>query len=433
MPTQPGFYVVFILIDGAPGVTVFLDVLDASGAEAYNPMAGNWEFTGGSAFIITPATTLFTASVQITDTGPPMGEVFTPPLNAPPPVSLTTEMLVTLSGQFNFTFGPGTTGSPSCVTTSHFSGEFVIAEWTSGSTVVEYPFSVNLTLTENGRVMNFNGDVDLNNANIYTGTYSTVSGGSGCTEGQSYPTGYWKATRAPTISPSISFTASAATGTSPFAAGQLISIYGSQLGPVAGTGPQLGPGDVVTSSNNSTKVLFDGMPAPIIYTSADQVNTVIPCAVAGHASTQVVGSYLGAQSPPVTLPLSTAAPGIFTVNGTGSGQAAVLNADGTLNGPSNPAARGSEVVLYATGVGPTSPCVDGQVYQSNYPTLTLPVVVGVANIGAQVVYAGQAPYLVSGVAQINFIIPSDSPTGVVALNMEAGGVFSPAGVTVSVK
>ena len=235
------------------------------------------------------------------------------------------------------------------------------------------------------------------------------------------------------ISPTVLVVGSSASGTSPFAAGQLISIYGKQLGPSVGASLQIGSDGTVTTLNGGTQVLFDGVAAPILYAASNQVNTAFPCAVAGHPSTQLVVSYLGAQSPPVTLPLSAAAPAIFTVNGTGTGQAAVLNQDGTLNGPSNPAARGSEVVLYATGLGPTSPCVDGQVYESNFPMFTVPVIVGVANIGAQVLYAGQAPYLVSGVAQINFLIPSDSPTGVVALNMEANGVFSPPGVTIVVK
>jgi uncharacterized protein (TIGR03437 family) len=234
-------------------------------------------------------------------------------------------------------------------------------------------------------------------------------------------------------SPTISIYGSSATGSSPFAAGQLISIYGTQLGPSIGVGGQIGSSGAVTNSDGGTQVLFDGVAAPIVYASASQVNTIVPCAVAGHISTVVVASYLGAQSPPVTLPLSAAAPGIFTVNGTGTGQAAVLNPDGSLNGASNPAVRGSEVVLYATGLGPTSPCEDGQVYTTNFPMFPNPVIVGVANIGADVLYAGQAPSLISGVAQINVVIPSDSPTGLVPLNMETNGIFSPAGVTIAVK
>jgi len=89
------------------------------------------------------------------------------------------------------------------------------------------------------------------------------------------------------ISPSISIVGSSATGASPFAAGQLVSIYGTQLGPQAGVGVQIGPNGAVTKSNSGTQVLFDGTAAPILYAGATQVNAAIPCSVAGQSSTQV--------------------------------------------------------------------------------------------------------------------------------------------------
>ena len=174
-------------------------------------------------------------------------------------------------------------------------------------------------------------------------------------------------------------------------------------------------------------------PTPILYAGASQVNVAIPCSVSGKSSTQVVVNYLGALSTALTLPLTSAAPGIFTADGSGKGQAAVLNQDYSLNGPANPAARGSAVTFYATGIGAASPCVDGQTYQSNFPTATLPVVAGIGNVGAPVLYVGQAPYFISGVAQINITIPSDASTGVVPLTLQVGGVFSPPGVTIAVK
>jgi uncharacterized protein (TIGR03437 family) len=189
------------------------------------------------------------------------------------------------------------------------------------------------------------------------------------------------------ISPTISFVGSSATGTSPFAAGQLVSIYGTQLGSPAGSGGQIGPDGAVTKSNGATLVLFDGVAAPILYAGANQVNTAVPCSVTGRSSTQMVVQYLGAQSAPFTVPLSNAAPGIFTLNGSGSGQGAVLNEDYSLNGPANPALRGSVVMIYATGV-PTLPCIDGLIYQSNFPSATLPVIAGIGSIGAQVLYDG---------------------------------------------
>ena len=235
------------------------------------------------------------------------------------------------------------------------------------------------------------------------------------------------------ISPMVSFVGNAANGASPFAAGQLISVYGSQLGPSPGSGAEVDQAGSITKSNGGTKVFFDGVAAPILYAGANQVNAVIPCSMAGRSSAQLVVSFLGAQSPPLSLSLEAAAPGIFTSDGSGKGQAAALNQDYTLNGPANPAARGSAITFYATGIGVTSPCVDGQTYQTNFPTPTLSVVAGVGNSGAQILYAGQAPYFVSGVAQINITIPSDAPTGIVPLTLLVGGVFSPPGVTIAVK
>ena len=188
----------------------------------------------------------------------------------------------------------------------------------------------------------------------------------------------------------------------------------------------------MTTTNSGTQVLFDGVAAPILFTSATQVNAVIPCSVAGHKSTQMVVEYMGAQSVPLTVALSPAAPGIFTDNGSGTGQGAVLNEDYSLNSPSNPAARGSFVSIYATGVGPTSPCVDGQIYKSDFPTLTLPAIVGVGRTGAHVLYEGQAPDLVSGIAQFTVVIP-DNATGVLPLTLVVGGIYSTPGVTIAVK
>jgi uncharacterized protein (TIGR03437 family) len=147
----------------------------------------------------------------------------------------------------------------------------------------------------------------------------------------------------------------------------------------------------------------------------------------------MIVQYLGAQSAAFSLPLSTAAPGIFTVDGSGMGQAAALNSDFSLNSPGNPAARGSSLVFYATGLGAMSPCVDGQIYQSGFPKSGLPVLVGVGDSGVPVLYAGQAPLLISGAAQINILIPSESPTGSVPLTLVVDGNFSRQGVNIAVK
>jgi uncharacterized protein (TIGR03437 family) len=228
------------------------------------------------------------------------------------------------------------------------------------------------------------------------------------------------------LSPAVSFVGSAASGTSPFTAGQLISVYGSQLGPTTGVSGQVNVDLALSLSAGGTKVLFDGIAAPILYSRADIVNTAIPCEFAGHTSTQMVVEYLGAGSSPITIPLGPAAPAIFTVDSSGKGQGLVFNSDFSQNSAANPAARGSAVFFYATGLGAMSPaCVDGLVYTSNFPSPILQVVAGVGNVGAHVLYAGQAPYLMAGVAQINIAIPTDVSPGVLPLTLVVNGTFSP--------
>jgi uncharacterized protein (TIGR03437 family) len=70
--------------------------------------------------------------------------------------------------------------------------------------------------------------------------------------------------------------------------------------------------------------------------------------------------------------------------------------------------------------------------ESSLPTIPSSVIDGVDNSGAQVTYSGQAPDLVSGVAQFDIVIPNDSTTGVVPLTLVVGGIYSTAGVTIAV-
>jgi uncharacterized protein (TIGR03437 family) len=351
---------------------------------------------------------------------------------SPNPLSATRNSIIAVAGQFvsiSQTGSPCTFGisvqqisapAAGISGTVNVTANFPDCSW-SASTNAPWLFIIGGSQGQGSGVVNYS--VALDSGTARSGTI-TVAG----------QTVTFNQAAAPGIaSTSVSFVGSAATGTSPFAAGQVISIYGTQLGPAAGSGAQVSASGVVTNFNSGTQVLFDGVAAPILYTGASQVNTAIPCSVAGQASTQMVVQYFGASSSPYTVPLSASAPGIFTADGTGSGEAVVLNQDYSLNGPTNPAARGSAVSFYATGIGPTSPCVDGQTYQSNFPQATLQVVAGVGNLGAQVLYAGQAPYFMTGVNQINIVLPSGSPTGSVPLSLLVNGVFSPPGVTIVVK
>ena len=154
---------------------------------------------------------------------------------------------------------------------------------------------------------------------------------------------------------------------------------------------------------------------------------IVPYEIAGQTSVPVTVTYQGQTSLATTVSVGFTAPGIFTADASGSGQAAAVNQDGTLNSASNPASVGSVVSFYGTGEGQTNPGgVDGKIAAvAPYPAPQQNVSVTVGGIPAVVDYAGAAPTLVAGVLQFNVEVPSGVPGGVAApVVITIGGVAS---------
>jgi uncharacterized protein (TIGR03437 family) len=219
------------------------------------------------------------------------------------------------------------------------------------------------------------------------------------------------------------------------APGELITIFGSALGPATPAGLQLtSDGQYVTTSLAGTRVLFDGVAAPMTYASDSQVNAIVPFGLAGNTvSTQVQVEVQGVASSPVTEFLTSASPAVFTAGG-GAGQAAALNQDNSANSPGNPATVGSVVQIYMTGAGQTGPAAgDGQLAGSS-PWVPLGAVTAtIGGVDAAVQYAGSSSGLVAGVTQVNVVVPQGAPAGdAVPLVLKVGGNQSPSGVTVAI-
>jgi uncharacterized protein (TIGR03437 family) len=143
----------------------------------------------------------------------------------------------------------------------------------------------------------------------------------------------------------------------------------------------------------------------------------------------------GVTSAPVTVPVVASAFGISTANASGSGQGAIFNQDGSTNGHSNPAARGSIVTMFGTGEGITTPALpDGALEISTpYSMPQAPVTVKLADQAAEVQYAGAAPFLPTGVLQINAILPTGVASGDVPITVSVGGISTTRTVTVAVQ
>jgi uncharacterized protein (TIGR03437 family) len=218
----------------------------------------------------------------------------------------------------------------------------------------------------------------------------------------------------------------------PVSAGEILALVGSNIGPDDPAIFTLDASGKVPTTLGNTQVFFDGVPAPLLYVQANQINLVVPYSVTPGATVQVQVEYQGKRSNAMDFAVAPYSPGLFTL---GSSQGAIVNEDGTVNGPDNPAARGAWVSLYGTGIGQTDPPgVDGQVVGVPPPLPLLPVTVKIGNVDAPVIYSGSVPGMVSGMLMINVRIPAETPPGdAVPINFAIGDALSQPGVTIAIK
>jgi uncharacterized protein (TIGR03437 family) len=150
----------------------------------------------------------------------------------------------------------------------------------------------------------------------------------------------------------------------PVVPGSLAAVFGSNLG------------------GQNVSVTFDGSAAHLLYTGATQINLQIPAALAGHSSSQMIVTVDGASSAPVNVQLVPIAPAVFTPG--------ILNQDNTVNNSAHPAAAGTVLQIFGTGM-PDSGGIVSVTIQNH------------ANLIPS--YAGAAPGL-PGVEQVNVAVPS---------------------------
>ncbi|MCE5309526.1 MAG: DUF5666 domain-containing protein [Acidobacteriales bacterium] len=223
--------------------------------------------------------------------------------------------------------------------------------------------------------------------------------------------------------------------------GQIVSVFGINIGPATEKPLMVAPNDRVADKLSNTRVLFNGVPSPMLYASQGQINAVVPCGVVPGTDAMVQVESNGAWSNTRSVAVVAAWPAIFTLSNSGKGRGAILNVGDagarTVNTPSNPIARGGMVEIYATGLGQTTPaCVDGAITPQNgpYPTPTAAVTVAIDGENAPVTFVGSAPGFVYGLFQLNAQVPADAATGPnVEIKVKAGTATSPDGVTLAIR
>ena len=207
--------------------------------------------------------------------------------------------------------------------------------------------------------------------------------------------------------------------------GLIFTVTGTGLGPSIPQTLELNSNGAIAGDLSGVQLLVNGTPAPILYSSATQINAVAPYEIANkvgqRVNVQVIDN--GISGPAISDLVVSTAPAMFNL---GNNQAAVINEDGSVNGSTNPAARGSYISIYATGEGQTTPAgIDGFI-PATAAALAHPngaVSVSMGQLPAEVLYAGTASF--DGFFQVNAVIPTALSPGAVPITLTVGGVASP--------
>ncbi len=232
----------------------------------------------------------------------------------------------------------------------------------------------------------------------------------GRTAGNSFPHFLWR------LSPNadaqvfpLACLGSAATYvTDAIAPGGLVTLFGNGLGPQQGVQTQATLQTPFPTRAAGVEVTFDGTPAPLLWVQDSQVNLVAPWSLTPGETTRVCVTYNGVKTNCLTWPVLQTSPAVLTVDGVH----AAFNQEGTVNSADNPAAPGSILSIFATGLGPISPAqADGSLIGFPLPSNVFPVSVYLSIgqgrnppriVPLEVTYAGPAPFMVGGISQINF-------------------------------
>ncbi len=218
-----------------------------------------------------------------------------------------------------------------------------------------------------------------------------------------------------------------------------ILILGTNIGPGQKTASVTSASGILPSNVAGTQVTFDSIPAPIVYTSNTAVSVMVPYEIGNRVTTSMVVSYNGVGSTPLQLRVVPSAPGVYTLNGSGAGQGAILNQNGSVNSVINPESAGNFIRIFVTGEGATSPPGTDGAINPGVQTSPQPVLVVGATIGGipvpstAIAYAVEAPGAVAGVMMVDVQIPLGVGPGPVPVVVIVGGTPSQSGVIVSVK
>ena len=263
---------------------------------------------------------------------------------------------------------------------------------------------------DSGAAFNTLSDMVVNPENHYLNLHTQVSTGGAVRE-QLMPVN----TAGPTIDSVVSGNSDKSRTT--VAPGGLMTIFGKNLAKVK-TNLDGWQGKSIPGQLNAVAVFIGGQQARLLYVSPTQINAEVP--VETPTGTQVLAVNNGnSGSLGFNVTVAATSPAIFF---NGNEGIIVKAADRSLIGAGNPAHAGDSVIVYATGLGQTSPAlVTGAIVDKTAAAVT-PVTATIGGQNAEVVSAMAAPGTV-GVYLVTLKVPA-GVSGTPAVLLKQGATTS---------
>lgn len=212
----------------------------------------------------------------------------------------------------------------------------------------------------------------------------------------------------------------------PPAPGSYVAIFGERLA----EGSEMAADLPLLNRMKGTEVFISGRTVPLLATSAGQVNAMIPFNITVNGRHQLIVRRGHCMSVPEPLEVAAAAPAVFTVDGSGTGQGRIygITAEGdqVLADPSSPARPGDKVVIYTSGLGAVDPPLEAGTSPPAAPAIRAinPVSVTIGGESAEVLFATLIPGF-PGNYQVMATVPvNTAPGDQVPVVLAAGGQSS---------
>ncbi len=225
--------------------------------------------------------------------------------------------------------------------------------------------------------------------------------------------------------------------TSPVAPGSIATVFGANLAQSSSLANAV---PLPTSLGGVTPLMGSiiderAWSVPLFFAGGGQLNIQVPWELEGQAQAMLSPTIAGITYRAVIVNIAPYAPGIYTMDGTGRGQGAVVNVtNGQIAAPggsiagsrTSAAAKGDFLTIYCTGLGGVTirPTSGGAAPLSPLSHTKATVTASIDGVATPVSFAGLTPGAI-GLYQVNVQVPAGVPSGdAVPLVISVGGIIS---------